>query len=205
MAFIPVADTVLVELRFDYFGQKIENTLYFRKLGGSSVAQAIGLMNDLEVWWTSLLSNYLSQDISLRELNVTDLSSVSGYSVSQAAPTPNPNGNVAAAGMPGSVALCVSFRTPNRGRSFRGRNYVAGIAETNIVGNTVDSAVVAGVLGSYQGIPSSIVSSAWDWVVVSRFNGGAPRVAGVATDVTSVIIVDDFVDSQRRRLTGRGT
>ncbi len=205
MAFVPVADTVLAELRFDYFGQKIENTLYFRKLGGSSVAQAIGLMNDLLVWWTTLLSNYLSEDISLRELNVTDLSSVSGYSVSQAAPTPNPTGQIVAAGLPGNVALCASFRTPNRGRSFRGRNYVAGLAETNVIGNTVDSSIVAGVLGSYQGIPSSIVTSAWDWVVVSRFNAGAPRVAGIATDITSVVIVDDFVDSQRRRLTGRGT
>jgi hypothetical protein len=205
MAFIPVADTVLAELRFDYFGQKIENTLYFRKLGGSSVAQAIGLMNDLLVWWTSLLSNYLSEDISLRELNVTDLSSASGYSVSQAAPTPNPTGQVVASGLPGNVAICVSFRTPNRGRSFRGRNYVAGLAETQVTGNTLDATRVAGILGSYQGIPSSIVSSAWDWVVVSRFSGGAPRAAGVATDVTSVVIVDDFVDSQRRRLTGRGT
>jgi hypothetical protein len=205
MAFVPVPDTVLVELRFDYFGQKIENTLYFRKLGGSSTAQATGLMNDLEVWWTSLLSTYLSEDISLRELNVTDLSSVSGYSVSQSTPTPHPTGQIVAAGMPGSVALCVSLRTPNRGRSYRGRNYVCGLAETNVIGNTVDSSIVAGVLGSYQGIPSSIVSSAWDWVVVSRFNGGAPRVTGVATDITSVVIVDDFVDSQRRRLTGRGT
>jgi len=205
MAFVPVADTVLAELRFDYFGQKIENTLYFRKIGGSSVAQAIGLMNDLEVWWTSLLSVYLSGDISLRELNVTDLSSASGYSVSQAAPTPNPTGGIAAAGLPGNVALCVSFRTPNRGRSFRGRNYVAGLAETSVTGNTLDATRVAGILGSYQGIPSSIVSSAWDWVVVSRFTGGAPRVAGLATDVTSVVVVDDFVDSQRRRLTGRGT
>jgi len=205
MTFIPVADTVLAELRFDYFGQRIENTLYFRKLGGSSIAQAVGLMNDLEVWWTTLLSQFLSQDISLRELNVTDLSSASGYSVSQAAPTPNPTGQIANAGLPGNVSLCASFRTPNRGRSFRGRNYVCGLAETSVTGNTVGSTIVAGVLGSYQGIPSAIVSSAWDWVVVSRFAGGLPRVAGIATDITSVVIVDDFVDSQRRRLTGRGT
>jgi len=205
MAFIPVPDTVLAELRFDYFGQKIENTLYFRKLGGSSVAQAVGLMNDLLLWWTTLLSTYLSEDISLRELNVTDLSSASGYSVSQAAPTPNPKGQLLASGLPGNVAICVSFRTPNRGRSFRGRNYVAGLAETDVTGNTLTPLKVAGILGSYQGIPSSIVSSAWDWVVVSRFAGGVPRTTGIATDVTSVVIVDDFVDSQRRRLTGRGT
>jgi len=204
MTFIPVADTVLAELRFDYFGQQIENTLYFRKLGGSTVAQATGLMNDLLLWWTTLPSQYLSNDITLRELNVTDLSSASGYSVSQAAPTPNPAGAISADGLPGNVALCVSFRTPNRGRSFRGRNYVAGLAETTVTGNQLDATRVAGLLGSYQGIPSSITSSAWDWVVVSRYAGGLPRVAGIATEITSVVVVDDFVDSQRRRLTGRG-
>lgn len=205
MPFVPVPDTVLAELRFDYFGQKVENTLYFRKLGGSSIAQAVGLMNDLELWWTTLLSDYLSEDISLRELNVTDLSSASGYSVSQATPTPNPKGAIAAAGLPGSVAICVSFRTPNRGRSFRGRNYVAGLAETTVAGNELDATRVAGILGSYQGLPSMIVTTPWDWVVVSRESGGVDRVTGLSTEITSVVIVDDFVDSQRRRLTGRGT
>jgi hypothetical protein len=39
---------------------------------------------------------------------------------------------------------------------------------------------------------------------VSRYANGAPRTVGIATPVTSVVLVDQRVDSQRRRLVGIG-
>jgi hypothetical protein len=42
-------------------------------------------------------------------------------------------------------------------------------------------------------------------VVVSRYHLGAPRVTGIATPVITYLATDNNVDSQRRRLTGRGT
>jgi hypothetical protein len=204
MPFVPVNDTVLLEMRMSLYGQKIENTLYFRKSGGVGTSDATALMNDMLIWWTTLLSPALSQDISLREMVTTDLSSVSGFSVTQPAPTPNPVGGQAFPGAPGNVAFCVSFRTPNRGRSFRGRNYVAGLADSDITGNTLHTVRANEILSAYQGIPFSITGSGFEWVVVSRFSGGVERPAGIATAITAVVIVDEFVDSQRRRLTGRG-
>jgi hypothetical protein len=44
----------------------------------------------------------------------------------------------------------------------------------------------------------------WQLVVGSFINGGVPREEVFMTDVTANIAVDDFVDSQRRRLQGRG-
>lgn len=204
MAFVPVADTVLVEMRMGLFAQQIESTLYFRKVGGFSTPQMIGLANDLLIWWATQYNIPLSVDLTLREIVVTDLSTAIGPSVTVAAPFPLPNGVSPVAGLPGNVALCVSFRTLNRGRSFRGRNFVPGMPESAVIGNTVDPTVVAAVQNAYNGIPGAIVTSPWDWVVVSRFTAGAPRVAGIATDVLTAVVVDPFVDSQRRRLTGRG-
>jgi hypothetical protein len=43
------------------------------------------------------------------------------------------------------------------------------------------------------------------WVVVSRFSGGVERVTGVTTPVVQAAYHDLNLDSQRRRLTGRGT
>lgn len=204
MPFIPVADVVLLELRQSLFGQRIENTLYFRMLGGFGVAEMTDLCNDMLIWWTTNLSVQLSSDITIREMVCTDQSSGIGTSITQPAPTPNPAGAVGSPSLPGNSALCVSIRTLNRGRSFRGRNYVAGLPESKVVGNTVDTAAWGAIQAAYIDIPNAIVSSPWEWVVVSRFTAGAPRVAGVATNVLTAVVVDPFVDSQRRRLTGRG-
>jgi hypothetical protein len=204
MPFVPVADTVLAEIRMELYGQRIENTLGFRLLGGSGTAEATALANDLTIWWAELYSVPLSNELSLREVTITDLASESGYSVSVTAPTPAPTGDVNAPGLPGNVAACISFRTVSRGRSFRGRNYVPGIAEASVSGNTLDATVRAGILAAYNGLAAAVVSDDWEHVVISRFTDGAPRVAGVATPVTSYVFADNFVDSQRRRLTGRG-
>lgn len=204
MPFVPVADTVEVELRQLIFGQKVENVLGFRKTGGVSIADATDLWNALLLWWTTDEAHNLSVDISLREGQITDLSSDSGFSVSFAAPTPNPNGFVDSPGLPSNVALCVSFRTPNRGRSFRGRNYVAGLGESEVTGNTVAAPTVAGIQTSYSNLISIAAGVGFEWVVISRSHNLEPRLTGVATAITSVVVTDPFVDSQRRRLTGRG-
>jgi len=50
----------------------------------------------------------------------------------------------------------------------------------------------------------------WEWVVVSRYSGTdvnddpVPRVTGIATLVSNVLFTNNTVDSQRRRLPGRG-
>lgn len=113
--------------------------------------------------------------------------------------------------MPGNVTMSVSFRTALRGRSFRGRNYVAGLTEDQVAGNIFISTLSASWKAAYEAIAAAIASTGWTWVVVSRFSGvdavtkePIPRAAGVTTPVLSVIVVDDFVDSQRRRLAGRG-
>jgi len=202
--YVPVADTVMVELRQRLFGERIENTLYFRKTGGFSVANMTGLLNDLLVWWNTYLAPHVSLDLTLKELVCTDLSTQTGPVVQQAAPTPNPAGDVAVPSMPGNVALCVSLKTNNRGRSYRGRNFVAGIPTNAVLGNTVLSGTVNGIEGAYSTIPFAVTTSAWDWVVVSRITAGAPRVAGVATPVSAVTVIDSNIDSMRRRLAGRG-
>ena len=204
MAFIPVNDVLLLELRQSLFGQKIENTFGFRLDGGWSPAQLATLMNNMLLWWNAELAPFLSEDISLREIVATDLSSATGPVVTQAAPVPNPTGDATIGSLPGSCALCVSFRTNSRGRSFRGRNYVAGLPETNVTGNTVAAATVNGIQTAYQEILIGGVAAPFEWVVISRFTAGAPRVAGIGTPITTAVVVDPFIDSQRRRLTGRG-
>jgi hypothetical protein len=194
----------MVELRQSLLGEKVENTLAFRKDGGFSTVDMTGLCNDLLLWWTTVYRGSMSIQLTIRELVCTDLSTQTGPVVTVVAPTPNPAGMVVQDSEPGNVSLCVSFRTIMRGRSYRGRNFVAGIPITARVGNTVTAGFAANIQGAYNALPASIVTSPWEWVVVSRFTNGAPRVAGAATPVESAAVVDNNIDSMRRRLAGRG-
>jgi len=202
--FIPVDETVLVEMRMSLYAQKIENTLYFTKTGGWEAADFTALHNALLVWWTDTWAVGVASQVSLREIAITDLSSESATSSVVPAPTPNPTGHVTGLSLPGGSALCVAFRTLKRGRSFRGRNYVPGIGENRRSGNQVLSTMVADMQTAYNALIPLAADLGVDWVVVSRFANKLPRVTGIATKVNAAAVVDDNIDSQRRRLTGRG-
>jgi hypothetical protein len=54
-------------------------------------------------------------------------------------------------------------------------------------------------------LKSVIEGLGYVWVIVSYITDNAPRVGGpVYFEVNDILIVDDVIDSQRRRLPGRG-
>lgn len=210
MPFVPVPETAEAEIRMLLDGQKIENTLYFQRDGGWSPSSFVALANALLLWWTTDYSVFVSSSVTLSEVYLTDLSSSTGIVLSAPAPTPHPAGARSAASLPNNVTICVSFRTGTRGRSFRGRNYISGLSEDAVVLNTVDSAVQADIIAAYDLLQPLAGDVDASWVVASRFSGvdvdghPIPRTTGIATIISTVIIVDSIIDSQRRRLPGRG-
>jgi len=211
MAFIPVANTVEFEMRMLCDGQKVENTLYFGRNFAPTAAQMLALATLLANWWGTEYANFVADTVDLVEVYATDLTSVSGPTVSYVPPS-TISGSLALEVEPNNVSLCVSFRTANRGRSFRGRNYVVGLTEPALVKSTVQPSTVTAILAAYNQLLSIGTASGWSWEVVSRFSGvdpttgkPIPRTTGVRTPITSVVVVDPVADSQRRRLPGRGS
>jgi hypothetical protein len=210
MPFVPVNDTIEAEVRMLLDNQKIENTLYFKKSGGWDIASATGIGNDILLWWTTLYSVFVSSAVTLREIYITDLETPTGFTVTIPAPAPAPAGARGAAALPNNVCLTVSFRTNARGRSFRGRNYISGFAEDQVVLNTVDAGTLSDIVDGYEGLFTVASDATSSWVVVSRFSGvdtdgePIPRLSGLTTNISAVLIVDAIVDSQRRRLPTRG-
>lgn len=204
MVFIPVVDTVMAEMRFTLYGQQIENTLYFKHTGSVGSAELDDIAAYVDDFATSkyMAMTCLAPQISYRETYVTLLTTETAPTAANAdgAGTTGPG---ATAAMPGNVCIAVSFRTAERGRSARGRNYVSGLQASVISGNQLNSTGQAQIIGAYTQLISSPLPD-WTWVVVSRYADGVARVAGVTLPVTSVTIVDANLDSQRRRLTGRG-
>jgi len=204
MAFVPVPNTALFEIRYTLFDQLIENTLWFEEALPWTTSTLADQCEFLHDWVVAELFPSMSSDITLREVFGTSMESATAPTGSFVPVTP-PAGDVPTGSEAGNVALGVTFRTGQRGRSFRGRNYIAGIPTSSRTGNQINSAFAVNMVAAYQMLADSFGAMLGTFVVVSRYSGGAPRVAGVTTPVLVVATHDLNIDSQRRRLTGRGS
>jgi hypothetical protein len=192
-------------------GQRVENTLYFRRGTGWATVTLTTLGNQIIAWWEDNIAPLVSGFLTLREIQCTDLDSATGPSVT-VVPGSTIVGGVGGDSLPNNVSLAISFRTDGRGRSSRGRNYIVGFAEGQVTGNIVSSGVMTSFVTAYNLLFDVAEALSGEWVQVSRFSGvnpttgkPIPREEGVATPILTVLFTDNVVDSQRNRLPGRGT
>lgn len=203
MPFIPVPDVAQVRLEGVMDNQLTLNDLYFEISGGGINAAGLdNLCTNVADWWTLNVVNILSDDFASVRVTAIDLSSQTGALGSAPAAA---TGGVAIEAVPNNVAACVSFRTDQRGRSGRGRNYVPGIPGSQVALNTLDPGFITGLVGAYNLlIGAGTFVPGWQWVIASRYTGGLPRVSGIAIPVTSVLMVGNSVRSMRSREIGHG-
>ena len=202
MEFVPASNVMQTAIVGTLAGQPVVNTLYVQAPASwTSASWAVHRDNVL------ILLNGLraaqSQDFAWTRIEGTDLSS-------QVAPTYSHviagglAGQVASPALPNNVAFCISFRTAGRGRSSRGRNYIAGLAESQVTANTLATNFITALIDSYLTFSTACEADGFTWVVLSRFHEGQPRAAGLVQPVAAVVATDSNTDSQRRRLPGRG-
>lgn len=208
MPFVPADKVAEVELRYLLDSQRVENTLYFKATDIIDAGMLNALAALVETWWEDNVQAHLSSDIELNEVFATDLTSSTGPVSSFTTGLPL-GGTVGVEAEPANVAPCISFKTANRGRSFRGRNYIPGIPGTFVAGNHMSGEWMADMVDAYEALNAAVSGESWVHVVISRFSGSTivdgkkiptPRVAAVVTPVTTYSFVDDVVDSQRGRL-----
>jgi len=104
--------------------------------------------------------------------------------------------------MPNNAALVMSEHTGLRGRSYRGRIYVGGIAESNSLGNEVLSTLRDAHVTRWSQLivfVTAPLSPDVVLVVLSYFSAGAVRSSPVATPVTT-ITANTRIDTMRQRM-----
>lgn len=209
MAFIPVTNTVQTNIRYTQIGQLLMNGLYWHKATPWTLTEVQALADDLwDAWATNMMID-LSTSLTLTEVQAIDLTTATS---SIASHVQTLSGSDGGAPMTPNDAFVLKLNTASRGRSFRGRIYLPGLTNNHQATLAVLSTTAANnLLGNLQGIQTAIeASSGADLVVVSRYSGvdvngdPIPRASGVATPVTSISYSDLNMDSQRRRLPGRG-
>jgi hypothetical protein len=204
MAFIPAPAVAQCELRYLMSTQKVENTLYFVGSAGMNSTLMNSLASALETWWKTNLKPWTSNAVTLNEIYVTDLTTETSPTLSRTVTTSNAGAQTGEA-LPFNNSFCISFRTANRGRSGRGRNYFVGLTIDTVTSNVVNADITAGLLAGYTAlIGAGLFVAGAQWCVVSRYSHGEARSSALIQPIISAINVDTIVDSQRRRLPNRG-
>lgn len=210
MAFVPVPNTVAVDVIYDWDSQTVENTLYFAKEGAWTAADLVSLLNTISTTVQSTLLPLLSNTLKLVRLTAQVIEAADGlFQLLNVSPPATGSGGDRP--VPNNVSYAVQFKTGQAGRSFSGRNYVPGILEEDVTSNDLNAGTRVGLLDFYTTLGAATAADGFIHVVVSRYSGidpttkkPIPRVEGIATDVTAYTTYDAVVDSQRRRLPGRG-
>ena len=203
MAFVPAPNTIQCDILFMLYGQRVENVVHVEVPGGVDAPTIQDTANEVGNWVEDSYLPYLSEQIVFLGVEAKNLSiEAGGVAIYNAAA--NTHGGVNGPAVPGGTAFCVSLRTAASGRSYRGRKFVPGVPESSRVGNQVTSDYAALMLAAFNDLIAVLTAVDKILVIVSRIADGVSRVTAVTTPVTSPAAVDLNLDSQRRRLTGRG-
>lgn len=203
MAFIPVENVVGVEMRYSWNDEPVENTLYFHNDSGWSPANLQTLGEALMEWWFQELRPFQASTCIMREIYIRDLTTETGWNGTYTPADPG-NGTATGESLPNNCTLVISFRTGRVGRSYRGRNYAVGLVEAFALNTYATPVYAAAMVTAYQNMETYLSLTPFAHVVVSRYTNNAPRVTGLAQTVTAYLVTDLAMDSQRRRLPGRG-
>lgn len=167
--------------------------------GAATVGDGSNLALALNAWWVANIAPLVVTGLcDIREVDVYDLTSSSGWVATDADAH---DGTHATPMVPNNVAMTVTFQTANRGRSFRGRNFIAGLASALLQDQKTWSATAISAMdGAYAALPTAMTGAGFHHVVLSRQTGHAPRTTGVATIVANYR-ANVPVHTMRRRLT----
>lgn len=155
-----------------------------------AVAATLAFFNDLKA---NLHTSYTLQNITATDVHVAN-------GVQVILPLTSDNvGEVGGTALAANAAMCVSLRTQFTGRSFRGRFYIGGLPQADLVtAQTFDSGSATVFAGIFEDFIDALNLINMTFVVVSNYAAGVLRIVALATEIISVI-VDTKVDSQRRR------
>lgn len=207
MAFIPSPGVVQAEIRGTIGESNVENVLYFQTTAPPVTLAAMdNLGQNLDQFWYNRMQSLLPTGYAFREIYLTDQTSATGPAVTVANGVWNGTRPTTQGMMPNNATITISFRTAGRGRSQRGRNYVCGLSRNDVTANTVNQTLLTAIEDAYSEllVGGAFAVAPWLWVVLSRRTNNADRPQGLATTIQRVVVVDAIIDSQRRRLPGRG-
>jgi len=204
--FIPAPNCVSIELIYYSFVAICENQLHVELAAPASLSDLQAIRAIVNTWDSGNWKNRRAAGVSLARIRTkaldTNTSPVEDFNL----PTIRP-GTQSNPTCPLNVTFCIKLGTGLTGRSYRGRLYAPGISISSCVNvNTLDATEASALIASLGALNTALQagSPASHIVVLSYRNNFAWRTTAVPTAVTTFSYADLALDSQRRRLNGRG-
>lgn len=204
MTFIPTVACIRTAIRYKLFNEDVVNTLWWSMNSNEEPVynDLLVLRQYLETWFDTTLSLFLSSDLTLADITCTPQLTLLDQSITIS--STGIAGKLTGAASPSMNCITCTFRTAERGRSSRGRNYIGGIRVVDITANVVDSEVIDNIQFSY-GQFGEEPPTGMTHVVVSHVTGGVNRAFGLKQPVIDWTCSDNYLDGQHRRGKGRGS
>lgn len=203
MAFQRVPDTAEIILEGLMGGQQIINTFYGHMEGGYAIADVEALATDVDTWvladWLpNMPSNYEYVRTTVRGLNAAiDLIATANANAGPGEALPSTLSN--------NASFSVKRSSGFTGRGARGRVFLPPpTASFMLDDNHVSPAGVSAFHAALVGLDAVISGAGWIPVMVHRVEAGVPLAVAVVFTVVEWIVVDNVIDSMRRRLPKRG-
>lgn len=203
--FIPVANCASIELIYSTGGLVFENVLHIQKGSDYSLADLQAVRTIVDNWDNTTWKAYRGGAYSLTRIKTKALHSASAPFEEYQLATPR-TGTDAAATLPPHNTWCVKLASNLAGRSYRGRLYTVGMTTGMLLTGSVqvNTTYANGVVTALNTLKTNLNTGGHTLVVVSYRADKAWRAAGVATAISTITYADLNIDSQRRRLAGRG-
>lgn len=192
-------DTAYVEIIGTLNTKPYENTLYVKNGTFWTDVTLTSLVATVGAWWNVEIKPLVTPSLIITTIRAKNMGLPDSWVV---------EGTYTMAGthsgspvLPGNVSLVVKFGTGMAGRAKRGRNYLAGFAEDQVVQNAWDASLVSSVIAAYENLNVELqaVSPFWQHVIASR--AGLPPEGGEGnTYVVSSYSANQAVKTQRGRL-----
>lgn len=198
------AEAVQVELTMLFDGQRIQNVWHYAMDSPKPPAEMDELGDAIITSWNSIIKPQMPTTLSLIEVKVVDLTTQISPTVYITTGLPIVGTNVSPA-LPNNNSLVITKRTALRGRSYRGRIYFSGLVEGQVTNNAVSAAYQTGFINFCNAVRVITTTNyTWEMAIVSKRQEGQWLTQAIVTAVTG-FTTDGQVDSQRRRLPGRGS
>lgn len=205
MAFVPTNNCAKVDVVWTWRSQAAVNTLWFEGDANYSIADLTGLAQGVASWLANYLAPLLSSDLACNLIRATAQEGTTAPSV-EYVPSPTIVGGDADNSVTNNTAFVVTFSTSERGRGGRGRNYIPGIPANELTGNSLGVSYATNLVSQYNDLNPEVTGvNNSRHVIVSFQANGLALPTGVKKEVIAYRYADVFIDSQRRRLPGRGS
>jgi hypothetical protein len=172
------------------------NVFHVADSTGWDLTKMNNLAIDMHAWWSNQYKVYMPAGISLKQIQVRLLDPSNPLSVDYTTGLPE-SGSFASAMESANVTETISWRSGLAGRKYRGRTFVPGIAEAQVNQDDTSASGFVTALGIIaDGLFNHVISG-------TRFPVIFHIASNLFTRITSYVI-ENILDSQRRRLPGRG-